>query len=242
MAAVRLLGDLYQVAGMQLTHPWDGSAYLILGPEPVLLDCGSSLGYEQMAEQLASLGLKPGDIRGVFGTHGHWDHLTGLDSLRRHADIPLYLHAGDREGVESGDPDRTAAFLYDLPFPPLRVDHELTDGQVLALSPYAVTVIHTPGHTPGSVCFLVDIAGTRVLIAGDTVEGGYHPRIRSDLGDWKRSLDRLIDLDFDALSTGHRPPVLTRDPKPLLRRYQRRFGQLLNPWFALEDTAPVLAS
>jgi hypothetical protein len=74
------------------------------------------------------------------------------------------------------------------------------------------------------------------------VGGGYHPRIRSDLADWKCSLDRLIDLDFDAMTTGHRPAVLSREPKAILRRYQKRFGQLLNPWFELEDSAPTVAS
>jgi len=240
MAAVRLVGDLYQIAGDGLTHPWDGSAYVVDGPEPALIDCGSELGYPQMVEQLASLGLTPGDIGAVIGTHGHWDHLTGLESLRCAGRVRLYLHPDDAEGVETGDPERTAAFLYDRPFPPLQVDEALADGQILSIPPYEFTVIHTPGHTPGGICLLADIEGTRVLIAGDTVEGGYHPRIRSDLDAWRTSLERLIDLDFDAMTTGHRPPVLSREPKVLLRRYQKRFGQLFNPWFAMDDSAPEM--
>lgn len=228
---VRLIGQLYVVSGDKLTHPWDASAYLVAGDEPTLIDCGSSEGYPALKRALAQLGYQPRDIRRVIGTHGHWDHLSGMAQLRQESDALLYLHEGDRAQVESGDPDLTAAFLYDRPFPPVQVDRPLRDGDVLAIGEYAFRACHTPGHSPGSVCLWTEIGGLKLLIAGDTWWGGYHPRIGSDLEAWATSLDRLLELDYDVMTIGHCPPTLIFDAKTKTLEARQQFGVYFNPWF-----------
>src|SRR3712207_6430610 len=148
---VKLIGHLYIVSNEKLTHPWDANAYLIAGDEPTLIDCGSSEGYAALKRNLQQLGYAPKDIRKVIATHGHWDHVSGMAQLRAESDAQLFLHAAEREQVETGDPDRTAAFLYDRPFAPVKVDGFLQDGDVLQLGAYQFHVYHTPGHSPGSV-------------------------------------------------------------------------------------------
>jgi glyoxylase-like metal-dependent hydrolase (beta-lactamase superfamily II) len=144
---VHLCGDLYQVAGGDLTHPYDAGAYLLRGSECVLFDCGSVDGHSAMLANLRRLGVEPGDLAAVYATHGHYDHVSGLARLRALADVPLWLHAAEHGAVRSGDGLLTsAALLYDRAFPPLAVEHALRDGQTL---PGDVRVIHTPGHSPG---------------------------------------------------------------------------------------------
>ncbi|MDF2814822.1 MAG: zn-dependent hydrolase including glyoxylase [Paenibacillus sp.] len=229
---VKLIGSLYVVSGDKLTHPWDASAYVITGDEPVLIDCGGSQGYEVLKRNLDMLGIAPKGLKAVYATHGHWDHLAGYAGLKAdNPDIQLYIHEADAEQVEQGDPERTAAFLYGVDFPPAKVDGYLRDGERLNLGGYEALVLHTPGHSLGSVSFLLTIGDTRVLIAGDTLWGGFHPRVRSDLEAWSRSLDKLLEYDFDVMSFGHLPPTLVLDAKVKVQEARKQFGTYFNPWF-----------
>ncbi|HEX6293471.1 MAG TPA: MBL fold metallo-hydrolase [Herpetosiphonaceae bacterium] len=228
---VRLIGNLYVVSGDKLTHPWDASAYLLAGDEPTLIDCGSTEGYAALRSNLAELGYQPRDIRRVIATHGHWDHISAMNLLREESDAQLLLHPADRQPVESGDWDATSAFLYDRPFPPTRVDRLLHDGDVLDVCGYRMHVYHTPGHSPGCVSFWLEINGLKVLIAGDTLWGAFHTRLRSNIDDWTASLDRLLKLDFDVATIGHCPPTLIFDAKTKVREARQQLGVLFDPWF-----------
>ncbi|WP_274650803.1 MBL fold metallo-hydrolase [Paenibacillus humicola] len=229
--AVKLAENFYVVAGDKLTHPWDASAYLFTGGEPALVDCGSSEGYPTLRENLASLGVKPGDIRAVYATHGHWDHLSGFAALREESGAKLFIHANDRLQTENGDPERTAAFLYGMPFPPAKADGTLEEGDSVRAGCYELEVIHTPGHTPGSVSFRFRSPVGTILIAGDTMWGGFHPKVGSDLDDWGASLDKLLARDFDLMTFGHLHPTLVYDAKAKVEEARRQLGTYLNPWF-----------
>jgi hydroxyacylglutathione hydrolase len=230
-APVRLLGKLYVVAGEKLSHPWDANAYLLGGDEPVLIDCGSSVGYPALKHNLEALGYSVRDIRKVLVTHCHWDHLSGMSRLREESAAELCAHADDREAIETGDEGLTASYLYGQPFPALAVDRTVSDGDVLKAGGCELRIHHTPGHTPGSICLETVIEGLRVLITGDTVWGAFHPKIRSDLEAWSRSLDRLLELDFDGMAIGHSPPMLIFDAKRKLEEARQQFGVYFNPWF-----------
>jgi glyoxylase-like metal-dependent hydrolase (beta-lactamase superfamily II) len=228
---VRLSASLWQVAGEGITHPWDANAYLLHADEPTLIDCGSTAGYPALRRALDAAGTGPGKIRRVLGTHGHWDHVSGVAGLRQDSDVELCLHAGERAAVESGDPVRTtASLLYGQPAPRLRVDSELYDGQRLLLGAAAIDVVHTPGHTPGSVCFVVSVDSYRLLVAGDTLWGGFHPDIGSDVSAWHRSLDRLLEMELDYLTFGHGTHRLLPDAHERLREARVRLGTFYDPW------------
>jgi hydroxyacylglutathione hydrolase len=228
---IRLVGELWVTSGKSLTHPWDATAYLVNGPEPTLIDCGSNVGYELLKRNLHTFGLEPRDIRTVIATHGHWDHLSGMAALREESDAKLLMHEGDRVAVETGDFNLTSSFLYDRSFPPVKVDGVLRDGDVLQINDLDVQVFHTPGHSPGSISLLTSVGGLGLLIAGDTVWGGYHPKIGSDLDAWSASLDRLLSLSFDVMTVGHYGPALIFNAKRRLRNSRRSFGAFLDPWF-----------
>ena len=65
-----------------------------------------------------------------------------------------------------------------------------------------LNVIATPGHTPGSVAAYLDFAGTRVLF-GQDIHGPFHPDFGSDIGAWRASMAKLLELDADILCEGH---------------------------------------
>ena len=94
-----------------------------------------------------------------------------------------------------------------------------------------IHVIHTPGHTMGGVCFCVETDGVSVLVAGDTIWGGFSEKIGSDEQKWKESLDKLCSMHFDLMAFGHTGPVLYSDADARLREAKRQFAVYYNPWF-----------
>ena len=123
-------------------------------------------------------------LRYLLATHGHPDHVLGAARLRELTGAPLALHRADRDFFTGEQGRRVAAEELGLPLE-LEADVVLEDGQRLAVAELEVEVIHTPGHTPGSVCYLVE--GN--LFTGDTLFVGAVGR--TDLGG--ASLEVLLD-------------------------------------------------
>jgi glyoxylase-like metal-dependent hydrolase (beta-lactamase superfamily II) len=133
--------------------------------------------------------------------------------------------------VGTGDSVRTCAgSLYGEVFPAFD-PVALTDGQVLDLGGALLQVLHTPGHTPGSVSVVARVGGRSVLLAGDTLWGGFSAAVGSDAEAWVASLERLEGLPVDALSFGHGVDVLLDDPAGRIAEARARFGTYFDPWF-----------
>ena len=116
---------------------------------------------DQVAAALAARGLR---LRYILLTHAHYDHLMTLYDASAFADLPVYIHAADAPAL--GDVRALVADLFGvrIPLPPREVQ-TLSDGDTLPLGDEEITVYHTPGHTPGSVCYG---SGDRWL-TGDTL-------------------------------------------------------------------------
>ena len=107
---MKLMGHLYQVAGVSLSHFYDATSYLIEGKDGLyLIDCGTPDGYGQIVENIRTLGFDPADIRAIYGTHGHYDHVGAAALFKKDYGCRLYLHEADRKQVEEGDDVRTTA-------------------------------------------------------------------------------------------------------------------------------------
>jgi glyoxylase-like metal-dependent hydrolase (beta-lactamase superfamily II) len=144
-----------------------------------LLDCGSEgiavidptyeTEVEHTIENVEKCGYSRNQIRWVLNTHCHVDH-AAADQKFRQGGAQIIVHEADAEAIEKG----TRITAYNLvpggqPFPKCKIDHRLSDGEVLQLGNKTIEVIHTPGHTPGSASFLIQVDGKNLLFAGDTV-------------------------------------------------------------------------
>ena len=144
-------------------------------------------------------------LDGILLTHGHFDHTVSIDTLRKQVAVPLYIHENDAEMLSDGHKSAYYTFFgRDCVHSP--AEQLLRDGSVLTLGSEQLQVIHTPGHSKGSVCYLAD----SFIVTGDTL---FADTIgRCDLwggneAEMRLSLERLRELDADLeIYPGHGAP------------------------------------
>ena len=239
---VRLLPGLYQVGGGYLSHSRDAASYLIRDEatgESILVDCGSHCGAEALLSNLHQV-TDTKLIQLIIGTHGHWDHVDGLFHLRGAGiDAPFAIHDLDSGQVRTGDPDLTCAgFLYNEPFHTFEPDVLLKGGERYQLGDFDMEVMHLPGHTPGciGIKMLYARTGQTILLPGDSVQGGFSARIRSDLAQWRQSVRRLMSERIDLLLPNHLPPgSQTSLLADLPNRLARVYSQLETDFYSFSD-------
>lgn len=114
---------------------------------------------------LQKVAEKGATLQYILLTHGHFDHITSLDTLRKKTGIPAYVHTLDAGLVE--DAHQNAFFTFFHHYRTWqRPENLLKDGDTLPLGEITIRVLHTPGHTHGSVCY---DCGGEFLITGDTL-------------------------------------------------------------------------
>jgi len=180
------------------------NAYLVLDdnyPEAVVIDPGDYP--KRLVSRIEETGKT---LAAILLTHGHWDHVTGVRELRLAFDAPIYLHEADRALYEHVVEQAEFFGFYAEPQPP--VDHTLKDGDVVEVGLFRFEVLHTPGHTPGGVCFRMN----NVVFVGDTIFAGGVGRSDLPGGSHEKLIDgirrKLLTLDDNVvLYPGHGPPT-----------------------------------
>ena len=131
----------------------------------------------------------------ILLTHGHADHISGALPLREKTSAPICIHRLDDDFTDS--PLNMAADC-GCPFLPFKADRLLEDGDAVSFGTETLSVLHTPGHTPGGVCFIHE--NDRVIFSGDTLfclTAGRTDFPRGSFDDLMRSLARLRDIPGD---------------------------------------------
>jgi hydroxyacylglutathione hydrolase len=157
--------------------------------EALVIDPGDEVG-----RILELLGRHKLTVKAIVSTHAHIDHVGGLHKLRQYTGAPVMMHRNDvplYQGMEV-----QAAFL-GVPTPETgEIDQLLTDGDVVQWGSLAAQVMHTPGHSPGSISLYLPqdaekltSAGKPQLFAGDTLFAGSIGR--TDL--WGGSMETILD-------------------------------------------------
>jgi len=131
-----------------------------------------------LLKRIEELKLK---VKYIINTHGHMDHIGGNSWFKNHLSAPLMIHSADAPMLVNSA--MNLSLYVGNPVSSAPPDVLLEDGMELSLGKYPVKVIHTPGHTPGGICFLAD----KFLISGDTLfeqsigrtdlQGGNHQQI-----------------------------------------------------------------
>jgi hydroxyacylglutathione hydrolase len=148
---------------------------------------------DEVSRILELLGRHRLKIQAIVSTHAHIDHVGGLSKLHRYTGAPVLMHREDLPLYQAMDVQ--AAFLGMATPEITSIDHLLAEGDTLRWGSYEARVIHTPGHTPGSVCLFVPQDAGKItmaapqLLAGDTLFAGSIGR--TDL--WGGSMENIMD-------------------------------------------------
>lgn len=143
----------------------------------------------------------------VVLTHGHFDHIGAAAAILESSAAPLAAHEADAGSVTDPVANGGALFGFDAVAPD--PDRKLKDGDTVSVGLLDLKVIHTPGHTPGSICLLIDADERPQLLSGDTLFAGSVGRTDLPGGDaraLRASIARLASLPMETdVHPGHGP-------------------------------------
>ncbi|MBW1680218.1 MAG: MBL fold metallo-hydrolase [Deltaproteobacteria bacterium] len=204
MPHVKIADGVFQVGGGSLTSPEDAAIYLVRsGAQAALVDAGCGGAVERLMENIRSCGIAPDLIELILLTHCHFDHVGGAADLKERVSCAVAAHELEAPYLERGDNLVTAAKWYGSSLTPFTVEKKIAGaGENIQIGDQIIQAIHVPGHSPGSMVFLMVSDGMKILFAQD-VHGPLHPDLLSDRKAYLESLDRLLSLEADILCEGH---------------------------------------
>jgi glyoxylase-like metal-dependent hydrolase (beta-lactamase superfamily II) len=225
MKPYEIIKDIYIVGGPDITDGRDGCIYLINLGELILIDTGAGWSVDKIINNIQKLGLSSKDLNKVILTHCHIDHIGGVPEIKKRFGSKIYIHKLDAPPLETGDQILTAASWYQTTFPPTPVDVKFNlPEEVLTIGEQKIVCLHTPGHTPGSICIYLDKDGKRILF-GQDLHGPLLEEFGSNLEDYGRSTKKLLELEADILCEGHFGIYMTKkDVKNYILSYRRQYG------------------
>ncbi len=181
--------------------PYDNNIYILSDPrakEALLIDAANDA--PRIMRELEGLRLSH-----ILTTHGHPDHVQALESVRAETKARFTCHDGD------------------VPMMPIAPDLRAQDGQGFQFGEYELRTLHTPGHTPGSLCFLIDDH----LFSGDTLFPGGPGNTKSSGASFPTIIDsirgKLFTLpDETRVLPGHGKPTTIGTERPKLNEWIAR--------------------
>ncbi|HEY3684181.1 MAG TPA: MBL fold metallo-hydrolase [Streptosporangiaceae bacterium] len=216
--AITLRPGVHLVASgpLGISHPLDCHAYLVeTDAGPYLIDTGVDPDAAGIRANIEGLGVALTDLRGILLTHAHADHAGGVRTLAAASGAPVRSDAAELRLLGGGSDEalglraakENGTYPADYRYPhfdggrPLAPDWRSGDGE------RRLSAIPTPGHSPGSTCYLFEAPGYRALFSGDTLFlGGFISLLNvagCDPADYRRSVPPLGALAVDGLFPGH---------------------------------------
>ncbi len=192
--------------------------------EALVVDPGGEA--DRIVEELKQAGLTA--VR-IVHTHAHFDHVMGTAAVARATGAETALHALDRP-LYDHVPDQLEAFGMAGPVDMAAPTRALIGGEALAFGRHEAHILHTPGHTPGSLCVLVAPPQERpLLLSGDTLFAGSIGRTDLWGGDFGQIVESIRGPLFALAETtlvvpGHGPETtigLEREDNPFVGKYAR---------------------
>jgi glyoxylase-like metal-dependent hydrolase (beta-lactamase superfamily II) len=146
-------------------------AFIVCGPEIYLIDTGVASSQELIFEYIRQIGRKPEEISTIILTHSHPDHIGSAKNIKEITGCKVMAHQGEKDWIEDVDKqfaERPVPGFYSLVGGSVTVDRTLEQGEIISLGDnLKVKVVHTPGHSQGSISLYLE--PDHVLFTGDLI-------------------------------------------------------------------------
>jgi hydroxyacylglutathione hydrolase len=215
--------NIYQISGRYGGGVFGANVFLLEGNDLTLVDTGFKGRAASILGAIKKLGYSPSDVARIIITHHHIDHVGSLAALKKATRARVIAHGEDAPYINGQLPQpglvvssrlsRAVASLHWLwDCAPAEVDMLIDDGDEIPLLG-GIKVLHTPGHTPGSICLFLQ--KERLVIVGDLLSHGPALRLPAkkytvDLTQEIDSISKLASLDFDTICFGHGVPIMRK--------------------------------
>jgi glyoxylase-like metal-dependent hydrolase (beta-lactamase superfamily II) len=213
---MKIEDGIYQVEGV------NGNVYLVEDKDKlILIDTGLPRSNKKIMKTIETLGRKPTDVSTIVLTHFHIDHVGSLKKMKAATNAKVAVHEADAAFVAGKKvPPKPKNLLLKALFSfvkakPVDVDLVLKDGDNVG----RLTVIHTPGHSEGSIALLD--SERKVMFVGDTIRfmhgklKGAPERFTLDADKAKASIGKISKFDFDIMLSGHGEPLMPEASKKI---------------------------
>jgi len=182
---------------------YDSNVYLLEDEDPIVVDTGTGMYFDSTLETISRI-VPLRTVGRIVLTHCHYDHLGGASAFQKATGGRIYLHEVESVPIMSGDSSLAISEMFGEK--PRQLDLEpLKTGQMLKCGSAELEVLHTPGHSPGSIALHDQKNGSAIV--GDTVfcDGGVGrwDLPGGDLGQLISSLKRLEKLGLKNMYPGH---------------------------------------
>lgn len=209
--------------------------YLVMGENCYLIDSGVSGSVKIIEEYMHSVGRKLSDIKGIFLTHSHPDHMGGAAEIKSITGAKVYAPKQELSWIENIDVqyrERPIPNFYQLLSQSVEVDMALSDGDVIILEDgVQIRAVDTAGHSHGSMSFVLN---DTAIFAGDAIPVDYDLPIFVDYGQSMKSLDKISELSdlpyicpaWDEVYDGEKRKRVLESSKNMLKRLRNATIQI----------------
>src|SRR5271157_5117209 len=207
---MEIVPGIHQVEGV------NGNCFIIVRDDLTLIDTGMPKNSAKIVKYIQDiLKRKPTDIKTIVLTHFHIDHVGDADDLKKLSGAKVAIHEADADYVAGRKtqpaPGGVKGMIFKVLIPllfgsrPVEPDINLKDGDTIA----GLTSIHTPGHTPGSICLFdpsskILFVGDLLRFNGSKLETGPSSLDTSEV---QQSINKIAAIDFDIMLSGHGVPL-----------------------------------
>jgi len=192
------------------------------GDHHILVDTGTGMNYATLDKNLQNIGSSLSSITDIVLTHSHIDHIGGVIPIVESQNPKIHLHKAEAEPINNGDMSQTLSDTFGVDLPPFTIEGILEEGTILDFGDIKMKVYHTPGHSLGSICLMIQDTG--ILITGDTLfPGGSFGRTDFPTGSNRSlvdSLKRISEMTFEVGLPGHMQAMKFNAKKSANASYQ----------------------
>jgi len=219
----QIVPGVYLIEGLRISHVY----VIVTDDKLILVDSATANDADRIVHEIEQASFAISDLQAIIITHAHSDHIGSLSELVRRSGAEVWAHRAEVPFVQKKEPMPAASPVMRLLF---RLSDRLAAGQTAPVVHRALEdgeriealgglrVVHTPGHTPGSICLYAP--AHKLLFCGDamfnvhplTGRKGLRPAIRlpsCDMEQVRASVHRLTELEVEILCPGHGEPILS---------------------------------